>query len=102
MVLAVVTALSLLGCQKEQKVKPAMKTLKVTVSAAGVITVEGQVATLEQVSAKFAELKKAEGGVLYHRENPQGEPPPNAMKVVELVVENQLPIRMCAKPDFSE
>jgi hypothetical protein len=60
------------------------------------------VASLDHVSAMLADLKKAEGSVLYHRENPQGEPHPNAMKLMKLAADHQLPIRLCARPDFSD
>jgi hypothetical protein len=58
--------------------------------------------TPEQLAAKFAELKQAGGVVWYHRENAAGEPHPNAMKVIQLVVENKLPVKLSAKPDFSD
>jgi biopolymer transport protein ExbD len=93
---------SLVGCQKEEAAKPNMNTLKIKVSAAGEITIDGQAASLDQTATKLADLKKANGAVLYHRENPQGEPHPNAMKVIKLVTDNQLPICLCAQADFSD
>ena len=97
-----VSLAAVIGCQREQPAQANMNTLKIKVSAGGEITVDGQAASLDQTSAKLAELKKANGVVLYHRENPQAEPHPNAMKVMKLVVDNQLPIRLCAKADFSD
>ena len=79
-----------------------MNILKIKVSAGGEIAVDGQAASLDQTSAKLTELKEASGVVLYHRENPQGKPHPNAMKVLKIVTDNQLPIRLCAKSDFSD
>jgi hypothetical protein len=76
--------------------------IKVKVTAGGEITADGQPITSEQLAAKFADLKKAGGLVWYHRENPAGEPHPNAMKVIELVAENKLPVKLSAKPDFSD
>ena len=81
---------------------PSAKVLKVIVSATGEITVDGQASTLGQLSSQLAGLKKSEGAVWYHRENPHGEPHPTALKVIQLVIDNQLPIRLCEKPDFSE
>jgi len=101
--IAVITIFILLfGCQKDQTAKPDVNTIKVTVSARGDITADGQPSSLDQLSAMMADLKKANGTVLYHREDPEGEPHPNAMKVMQLVADNQLPIRLCAKPDFSD
>ena len=105
----------LAGCQRDpaapppagptQREKPAVhgnKVIKVKVTADGEITADGQPVTLEQLSAKCADLKKAGGEVWYHRENPAGDPHPNAMKVIELVAENKLPVKLSAKPDFSD
>ena len=91
---------SLARCSKG----PASNLLKVTVSTKGEITADGQPVTLEQLSAKMDELQKVEGGaVLYYRENPhQRRPHPNAEKVIQLVIDHQLPIKLCTKPDFSE
>ena len=97
-----VMSFSLFACQQQIPQKANTNTLKIKVSAGGDITVDGQIASLDQTSAKLAEIKKANGVVLYHRENPEGEPHPNAMKVIKLVADNGLPIRLCAKPDFSD
>ena len=78
------------------------KVLKVTVTANGEITVDGQRVTLNQLSARLTELKQAGGNVWYFRENPSAEPHMNAMKVMELVADNKLPIRLSSKPDFSD
>ncbi len=84
---------------------PAMErasVIKVKVTENGEITADGQPVTLEKLAARFADLKQAGGVVWYHRENPAGEPHANAMKVMELVVENKLPIRLSTKPAFSD
>lgn len=78
------------------------KVLKIAVTAKGSISADGQPITLEQFAAKLSELRKSGGGVWYHRENPGGEPHANAMRVIELVAENKLPIRLSAKSDFSD
>jgi hypothetical protein len=102
-VLAIIfVTVSLIGCHQQPVEQANMNTFKIKVAAGGEITVDGKVASLDQTSAKLADLKKANVVVLYHRENPQGEPHPNAMKVMKLVTDNQLPIRLCAKADFSD
>ena len=78
------------------------KVLKLYVAASGEITADGQAVTLDHLAAKLAELKQAGGEVWYCRENPSAEPHPNAMKVMELVADNRLPIRLSSKPDFSD
>jgi biopolymer transport protein ExbD len=105
----------LAGCQRDpvgspsaspvRQEKPAVqgsKVIKVKVTASGDITADGQPVTLDQLAAKLANLKTAGGEVWYHRENPAAEPHPNAMKVIELVAENKLPVKLSAKPDFSD
>ena len=76
--------------------------LKVKVTADGEVSADGQPLSLEQLADRVAQLKQARGIVWYHRANPSGEPHPNAMKVLQLVVENKLPIRLSANPDFSD
>ncbi|MBN9519150.1 hypothetical protein J0H58_11625 [bacterium] len=76
--------------------------IKVKVTTGGDITADGQPVTLEQLARKFADLKKADGEVWYHRDNPTGEPHPNAMKVIELVAENSLPVKLSSRPDFTD
>jgi hypothetical protein len=79
-----------------------MKILRVKISALGEITVDEHAASLAQLSASLVELKKVKSVVLYHRENPEGEPHPNAITVTNLVVQHRLPICFCVKPDFSD
>ena len=110
-----ITIALLTGCQRDSAVparsrspqpeNPAVqvtKVVKVKVSDSGGITADGQTVTLEQLAGKLAELAKAGGEVWYHRENPTGEPHPNAMKVISLVAANRLPVKLSAKPDFSD
>jgi biopolymer transport protein ExbD len=106
--------LLLAGCQRDppapsssfpQAEKPAVQTikvLKIKVTSGGDITADGEPVTLEQLATKLTALKQVGGKVWYYRENPAGEPHPNAMKVIEQVVENKLPIRLSTKPDFSD
>jgi biopolymer transport protein ExbD len=108
--------LTAVGCQGDstipsQSARPqagkapvhATKMLKVTVSTSGEISVDGHSVTLDQLAAELSELKQIGGEVWYHRENPAAaEPHPNAMSVIELVVKNQLPVRLSSKPDFSD
>ncbi|HEX6733005.1 MAG TPA: hypothetical protein VF074_23490 [Pyrinomonadaceae bacterium] len=76
---------------------------KVFVSKSGEITLDGKVASLDEVGTAFASLVQKKGVVLYARESPeQYEPHPNAMRVIELVTRNSLPIRLCRMKDCSD
>jgi biopolymer transport protein ExbD len=88
--------------QSENAPVQTTKVLKVAVTANGEIAADGHPVTLDQLSARLAALKQAGGGVWYYRENPSVEPHMNAMKVIELIADNKLPIRLSSSPDFSD
>jgi len=68
---------------------------RVKVTQAGMIYVNGKTTSIDDLRKEFAQLKAENGSVWYYRENPQGEPPEQAMNVMQAVVDNKLPIRMC-------
>lgn len=72
---------------------------KVKVTQAGTIYVDGKAVSMAELRQEFARLKEAQGVVWYYRENPQGEPPPQAMAVIEAIVETKLPVKLVEK-DF--
>ena len=73
--------------------------IKISALASGKLLLNGQDSSLPTIET---ELKNTKGVVWYFRENPQSEPPPEAMAVIELVVKYKLPISMSSKPDFSD
>jgi hypothetical protein len=46
------------------------------------------------------EIRQSRG--LYYRESSTAEPSQQAMEVLKLVIENDLPISMSSKPDFAD
>lgn len=72
---------------------------KVKVDRSGAIYLNGRIVTIEALKEEFARLKSGNGAVWYYRENPQGEPPPQAMTVIQAIVDAQLPVRMMER-DF--
>ena len=72
---------------------------KVKVDRAGTIYLNGKVATIESLKQEFARLKHANGAVWYYRENSQGEPPPEAMAVIQAIIDAHLPVRLMER-DF--
>jgi hypothetical protein len=75
--------------------------IKVYVDETGVITANGNSISLEGLDSSFNKLKINNGIVYYSRANGQGEPPPESMKVIELVVKYSLPIKLYTDKTFS-
>ena len=75
---------------------------KIAVTANGTVSLDGAAITLDGLKAKLADLKKRNGVVWYYRQAASGEPPAQAMDVIKLVIDNQLPISMSTKPDYSD
>ena len=48
------------------------------------------------------ELAKSKDEVWYYREAPENDPHPNALKVLAAFVDQNLPIRLFSKPDYSD
>jgi biopolymer transport protein ExbD len=77
--------------------------VKVYVSKSGVITLDGKTVALDELGSAFAALAGKHGIVLYSRESPEeAEPHSNALKVVDLVIQNNLPVRLCVNKDCSD
>ena len=72
--------------------------VKVYVTKSGEIILDGKTATIDELEASLAALAERHGVVLYTREAPEEkEPHPTARKVLDVVVKNRLPIRLCLK-----
>jgi hypothetical protein len=76
--------------------------MRIAVYADGRITADGHPVELGALRQALAELKKANGSVLYYRERASSEPHPKAMEVVKAIVDAKLPISLSTKPDFSD
>ena len=76
--------------------------VRIWVSRTGSIQLDGKQVDLAAVNATLTELAKHKGAVLYGRDDPGQAPHPNAMKVMQLVVEKRLPIQLSTKRDFSD
>lgn len=75
---------------------------RISAFASGKLLLNGKPSDLKGIAAEFAVLQKQDGEVWYYRENPQAEPHPNAMAVIELVMKHRLRISLSSKPDFSD
>jgi len=78
------------------------KVLKIAITASGQITADGRATTLEALIPMLHQLAKNKGEVWYYREAPEVDPHPNAMKVLQAIVDERLPILLSTKPDYSD
>src|SRR5438874_4865967 len=78
------------------------KVLKIAITASGQISADGRPITIEALIPILRELAKNKGEVWYYREAPEADPHPNAMKVLEAIVDQGLPILFSTKPDYSD
>jgi hypothetical protein len=76
--------------------------LRISALASGRVLLNGNEGTLPDVKKALEKAKSEKAVVWYYRENGKGEPPQQAMEVIKLVIENNLPISMSSKPDFSD
>ena len=76
--------------------------MKVAVYADGRVVADGHEISISALRDAFMKLSNAHGSVLYYREAGQSEPHPNAMTVVQAIVDARLPVSLSSKPDFSD
>ena len=76
--------------------------LKVSVLASGAVLLDGQPVQFEQLQKALENAKLDESVVWYYRELAAKPPPAEAMKVLNLVVQNKLRVSLSSKPDFSD
>ena len=76
---------------------------KVYVSKSGQVTLDGKTVTLEDLDRALGALAQKHGVVLYSREAPQeNEPHPVFKNVLDIVIKNKLPVRLCVNIDCSD
>lgn len=76
--------------------------LRISVLTSGRVLVNDMESSLSEIKKALGNAKSEKVAVWYYRESSRGEPPPQAMEVLKLVIENDLPISMSSKPDFSD
>ena len=78
-------------------------TLKISISPSGEITADGKTTTLEALAPRFRDLAAKQGIIWYYSGgSKEAEPHPNALKVLEAILEQKLLVRESSKPDFSD
>ena len=76
--------------------------VRISVLASGKVLLDGKESNLPEVRKALGRARSEMAVVWYYRENGKDKPPQQAMEVIKLVVENNLPISMSSKPDFSD
>ncbi|HEV2691026.1 MAG TPA: hypothetical protein VGV35_20865 [Bryobacteraceae bacterium] len=76
--------------------------LKISVLSSGAVLLDGKPTELDQLADALRAAKSNDGTVFYYREAAAATPPLQAMSVLNLVVQNKLPISLSSKPDFSD
>ena len=75
---------------------------KVAVKEDGALFFNGTKVAISDLGRLLAPIKEKGGVVWYYRANPDGEPPPNAMDVLKVIMAQRLPTKLFVKEDFSE
>jgi len=76
--------------------------IKVRVAKEGTITIDEKPATLDQLRARLAKVKSANGAVWYYREAPDSAPTDAQLAVFKAIIDTDIPISLSTKPDFSD
>ncbi|MFA6046577.1 MAG: hypothetical protein WC718_16450 [Phycisphaerales bacterium] len=94
-------AVGLRAADKKPDFDPSV-VLKIIIRADGTVLADGVSTKLAEVPAKLTALSEKKGVVWFYRANPEGEPPPNSMEVLKMVIDARRPIQLFTKEDFSE
>jgi hypothetical protein len=74
--------------------------VRIYVDGAGVITVNGQVASVAELPQTLSSLKPRPTEVCYSRANAQGEPPPEVMAVIQAIMALRVPVSFYTDKTF--
>ena len=75
---------------------------KIAVTTDGEITMNGSPTTIDSLRASLKRLADQKGMVWYYREAGQSEAPPVSAEIMKAVIQNQLPIRLSSRSDYSD
>jgi hypothetical protein len=76
--------------------------LKIAVTRGGKVTANGKPTTLEDLNSICRGLAEHKGEVWYYREASKDDPHPIALKILDIIIRYNLPIRLSSKPDYSD
>jgi hypothetical protein len=78
------------------------KIAKISIFQTGEIRLDNKIISFEELTKELNLLKDHKGVVWYYRENPNAEPPSQALKVIELIINMKIPVKLSSEPDFSD
>jgi len=81
---------------------PNAPVLKIALKANGAIVVDGVPSSLESLRDSISSIAQQKGVVWYYREAAHKEAPPQSAEIVKLIIENRVPVRLSARPDYSD
>lgn len=76
--------------------------IRISLLASGEILLDGVTAQLVNIEQALDKADSKQDAVLYYRENSQGEPPPQAKEIMNLVIARRLRFSFSSLPDFSD
>jgi hypothetical protein len=76
--------------------------VKVYVEQNGEVTANGTSVSLTDLDSSFSKLKTNNGMVYYSRANINNDPPPVSMKVMNLIIKYNLPVKLYTDKTFKE
>jgi hypothetical protein len=76
--------------------------VRIWVSQAGAIELDGKPAELAAVKAAIAELVTRKGTVVFGRESAEQKPHQRGLEVIAVIAESRLPILMSTRRDFAD
>ncbi|HVE84770.1 MAG TPA: hypothetical protein VND93_18065 [Myxococcales bacterium] len=75
---------------------------KIWVTQSGAVELDGKPAELDALEKALDDLAKRKGVVYYGRDAAGQEAPPTSMKIIKMITDRRLPIRLSTKKDFSD
>jgi len=86
---------------QQNKIPVESNVIKVYVEHDGKITANGNLISLKDLDSSFSKLKTSNGIIYYSRDNAQGEPPQESMRVMDLIIKHSLPVKVYTDKTFS-
>jgi len=80
----------------------ATRVTRISVLSTGKVLLNGKDSNVTEVRRSLESASAKSTAVWYYRESGKGEPPPQAIAVFKIIVENKLPVSLSTKPDFSD